>query len=294
MFQPAKYKREIEGYLFLLPQLIGLVLWVGVPMLSAFVLSFTRWNLFGTPEFIGLRNYSNLLFHDRRMWETLGNTVYFTVGTVSLGTALALLMALGLQQAKFGQAVFKTVYFLPVVCSMAAVAALWRWLLSGDYGLINNLLYRVGIHAPDWLNDTRFAMPAVILMSVWKGVGFPMIIFLAGLHDIPRVYYEAADMDGASRWQRFVHITIPQLSPILLFIVVTSVIGSFQTFYQIYMMTAGGPMGATRTIAFYLYENTFIFCKFGNACAIAYILFVILGGFTYFSMRNSRRWVHYQ
>ncbi len=288
------YRNEIEGYLFLAPQLLGLVLWLGIPMLAAFALSFTHWDLFGRPEFVGLRNYINLLFHDRRMWATLFNTAYFTAGTVTLGTTLALLLAAAVHQVSFGQTLFKSIYFLPVICSMTAIAALWRWLFSGDFGLLNLYLERIGISAPDWLNDTRFAMPAVILMSVWKGVGFPMIIFLAGLHDIPAVYYEAAEIDGADRRRQFLHVTLPQLSPIILFVVVTSVIGCFQTFDQIYMMTSGGPMGSTRTIAFYLFENAFVFYKFGNACAIAYVLFVLLGGFTHFSIRLTQRWVHYQ
>ena len=281
------------AYLFLLPSFIGFFCFTLLAFLASFVISFFEWDMLTTPAFVGLDNYATLL-HDKTFHLVLWNTFTFTFGTVPLSAGLGLLVALGLNQRIRGLSIYRTIYFMPVVTSLVAVSLLWQWVFDSHYGLLNAMLRIVGVaDPPAWLSSTEWAMPALILMSVWSNVGFTMVLFLAGLQNIPGHLYEAAEIDGASAWQRFRHITLPLLTPTTFFVLVISTINSFQVFTQALIMTKGGPVHATSTIVYYIYENGFHWFKMGYASAMAWVLFLIIFLLTLLQMRLQRKWVHY-
>lgn len=248
------YSDKFWAIVLLSPNLLGFLVFILGPVIASFCLSFTKWDLLTQIEWIGLRNYQKL-FSDQVFWRALWNTVYYTIGTVPVGIAISLFLAIALNQRIRGIKLFRAVYFLPVISSTVAVAVVWQWWYNPEFGLINYLLYLVGIEGPKWLTSITWAMPAVIIMSIWKNLGFNMLLFLAGLQGIPEVYYEAARIDGANWWQQFVKITLPLLSPTTLFVTVMSLINSFQVFDQVYIMTAGGPARSTSVLVHYLYQN---------------------------------------
>lgn len=278
--------------LFLAPDLIGFLSFTLVPVVASLALSFVHWNLIGSPRFAGLDNYRTA-FADPMFWKVVFNTTYYTVGTVPTGVALSLGLAVLLNRKLRGIVLLRALYFLPVVSSTVAVALVWRWLYEPDFGAINYFLSRLGISPLGWLTTTEWAMPAVILMSIWKGLGYNMVIFLAGLQGIPRHLYEAAAIDGATGWQRFWHITVPLLSPTTFFVTVVATIGSFQVFSQVYVMTRGGPAEATTTIVYYIYQKGFREFDMGYASALAWLLFAVVFVFTLVQFRLQRDWVTY-
>jgi len=278
---------------FIAPSLAGFAVFVLFPVLFSLGLSTLRWNLITPPAFVGLQNYAFIL-HDRFFWRVMGNTVYYTAGAVPLGVALSLALAMALNRRLPGKLVLRTVYFMPVVSSTVAVAMVWRWIYNTDFGLLNTFLSWLGISPIGWLTTTKWAMPAVILMSVWKNLGYSMVIFLAGLQSIPHTYYDAAAVDGASGWKQFWRITLPLLSPTTFFITVMSVISSFQIFGQVYMMTGGGPAYATTTVVFHIYQQAFEAFRMGYSSAMAWVLFVVIFVFTLLQMRYQHTWVHYE
>ena len=281
------------AYLFLLPSFVGFFCFSLLAFLASFVISFFDWDMLTTPSFVGLDNYVNLL-HDKTFHLVLWNTFIYTIGTVPLSAGLGLLVALGLNQRIRGLSIYRTIYFMPVVTSLVAVSLLWQWVFDSHYGLLNNMLRFVGVdNAPEWLSSTTWAMPALILMSVWSNIGFTMVLFLAGLQNIPDHLYEAAEIDGASAWQRFRYVTLPLLTPTTFFVLVISTINSFQVFTQALIMTKGGPVHATSTIVYYIYENGFHWFKMGYASAMAWVLFLIIFLLTLLQMRLQRKWVHY-
>lgn len=303
---PARRREALDAYAFLLPNLLWLVAFTAFPIVASFLLSFTSWDLIGKREWVGLANYGKLLFDDDEFRTVLGNTVYYTVVSVPLGMVISLLLALLLNQKLRGMVFYRTAFFAPVVTSAVAVALAFRLLYQPDFGLVNVALRTLGILGPlnafltsahkdplIWLGSKDWAMLAVILMSVWKGMGYTMVIFLAGLQGIPQHLYEAAAIDGANRWQRFWSITLPQLSPTTFFVLIISVIGSFQVFDQAFIMTQGGPGDATTTLVYYIYNNAFQFFKMGYAAAVAWALFAIVFVFTLLQARLQDRWVHY-
>jgi multiple sugar transport system permease protein len=289
----TKTKENLEGWLFIAPLIIGYVVFLLGPLVSSVWFSFTEWNLLTPPRPVGLSNYQKMLFEDAHFWRVMLNTAYFTFATIPLGIVVSLAIALLVNQNLKGMTFFRGLYFMPVVTSWIAVGLAWRWLYNPEFGLVNWFLSLVGIKGPLWLNDTVWAMPAVILVNVWKGAGYNMVLYLAGLQGIPEQLYEASQIDGANRWQKFWHITLPLLSPTTFFILVTSVIGSFQIFAAVYIMTSGGPAGATEVIVYYLWENAFNFLKMGYASALAWALFVVVLAFTLLQWRFSKRWVFY-
>lgn len=211
----------VAGYLFLLPNIIGFLIFVLGPALASLILSFYDWNLFNTPNFVGVGNYVKIL-HDNTFWQSLFNTIYFTIGSVPFSIVLSLILAVALNQKIKGLTLFRTIYFLPVVSSTVAIALVWRWMYNNDYGILNSLLSQLHLPTVNWLSSTTWAMPAIILMSIWKSLGYDMVIFLAGLQGIPNSYYEAAKIDGASGFQLFRYITIPLLSPTTFFVTIIS------------------------------------------------------------------------
>lgn len=283
------------AYFFLLPTIIGLLLFTAGPVLASAYLSFTRWDLLSAPRWTGFNNYLSL-FRDQTFWICVKNTLYFTAVSVPVGAILALLLAMVMNMPLRGISIYRAIYFVPVVSSTVAVALMWQWLYQPDFGLINYVLGWLFPHMSTirWLASPTWAMPAIIIMSIWQNLGFNMIIFLAGLKGIAPEYYEAAQIDGAGRWARFRYVTLPQLSPVTFLVVILSIIGSFQVFDAAYVLTQGGPVDATRTIVYYLYQNGFQWFNMGYAAAIAYVLFVAILVVTLIQFLVQRYWVHYE
>jgi multiple sugar transport system permease protein len=288
--------RRVEArwaFAFLAPDLIGFLAFTLIPVVASLALSFVGWNLIRPPRWVGLQNYATA-FGDPLFWKVAFNTTYYTLGSVPTGVALSLGLAVLLNQKLRGVVLLRTLYFLPVVSSTVAVALVWRWLYEPDFGLVNFALSFFGVSPVGWLTTTEWAMPAVIVMSVWKGLGYNMVIFLAGLQGIPRHLHEAAAVDGATAWQRFWHVTLPLLAPTTFFVTVVAVIGSFQVFSQVYVMTGGGPAESTTTIVYYIYQKGFREFDMGYASALAWLLFAVIFAFTLLQFRLQREWVTYE
>ena len=292
--------QQSEAYLFLLPGFIGFGLFVLLPIAGSLGLSFFEWNLIRPPEFVGLANYIQLVTQDSIFQKVLGNTLYYTVAIVPLQLIIGLLLAVALNQAIRGMTFYRLIYFMPVVTNIVAAALVFQWLLNRDFGIISAWIWDfagatgLSIQPPDWLNDSAWAKPAVVLLTIWKNVGFTMVIYLAGLQSVPQSLYDASKVDGANAWQRFRYITVPLISPTTFFLLVIQMIGAFQLFAEPFVLTRGGPAQATLSIVYYIYQNAFEFRRMGKATAIAWILFGIIFIFTLIQVRFQRRWVHYE
>lgn len=282
-------KRVLTYALFLGPSLVGVAVFLVAPILASLGLSFASWDLLTPPRFVGLQNFRRLA-GDAEFWAALRHTLTFLGGYIPLVMVGGLLVAVALNSYIPARNFFRAVYFLPVVTSWVAVALVWKWLLNPVYGLVNNSLSYAGIQGPPWLFDPSWAMFAVILTSVWKDVGFVMVILLAGLQGIPREYYEASSIDGAAGPQQLLHITIPLLAPALFFALSISLINSFQVFDQVYVMTGGGPAGATTVLVERIVKNAFSFSRMGYASAMSWLLFVLIFLTTFAISRLQRRW----
>jgi len=280
------------AYLFLLPFFLGLLFFILGPVLAAFAISFTTWDLLSPPRWVGLANYRSMI-DDRLFWTALKNTIYFTVVSVPVTLILALGLAVLMNRKIRGIEALRAIYFFPVTASIVAVSLLWAWMYTPDFGIINYLLSFVGIPKINWLVNPAMAMPSVIIMSVWRGLGFNIVVFLAGLQSIPRDLYEAAALDGATGWDQFRDITVPLLTPTIFFATIMALIGSFQVFEQTYVMTQGGPANATMTLVYQIFLNGFTYLRMGYASAQSFILFAILFAITLVQVRLQRRWVHY-
>lgn len=279
--------------LFLAPTLIGLTVLSAGPVLATLAISLTKWDLLRAPELIGLDNFVALASDDRFI-KALRNTAFYTVVSVPLGMLISLFLALALNQTIRGIAWIRTAYFLPVVTSTIAIALVWQWIYSPDTGLLNQLIGVFGIPPQKWLSNSTLAMPSIVAMSVWQGLGTNIIIFLAGLQAIPTELLDAASVDGAGRWARFRNVVLPLLTPSLFFTGVLSLIGSFQVFDQVFVLSRPRPTDATITVVYFIYENGFKFFKMGYATAASWILFLIVAVFTAIYFRSQNRWVHYQ
>ena len=279
-------------WLFLAPTLIGLTFGTLGPVLAAIGISFTKWDVLTPPVFTGLGNYIQLV-SDPTFKKSILNTFYYVLGTVPAATVLGLMLALLLNQKLRGVTFYRTAYFLPVVSSTVAVALVWSWIYSKDFGLLNFVLRSIGLQPVAWLNSTRYAMLALIIMGIWGLLGEGMIIFLAGLQAISQSYYEAAEVDGANSWGKFVHITLPLITPSMFFYFIITMINAFQAFEQIYVMTRGGPSNATTTMVYYIYNNAFRNFRMGTASAQAIVLFFIVMVLTLIYWRSQEKWVVY-
>ena len=287
-------KRSLAGWMFAGPALLVIGVFFGLPVLAALALSLTDFDLYALADldnlrFIGLDNYLDLL-RTPMFWKALGNTAYFVVVGVplSIGASLGAALLLNAPVARF-KALYRTALFAPVVTTLVAVAVIWRYLFHTSYGLVNWALGHAGISPVDWLGDPRWAMPTIILFAVWKNFGYNMVIFLAGLQAIPQDLYEAARIDGASRWQQFLHITLPQLGPVLLVVGVITVSGYFQLFAEPYVMTRGDPLQSTVSVLYFMFEEGFKWWNLGRASAVAFLLFLIILGVTTAMLRFGRR-----
>jgi len=270
-----------------------MALFVAGPIVASFVLSFCDWNILSPPQFVGAENYRRLAVEDPLFFQSLKVTLVYTIFSVPLGMVLALSLAIALNRPLPGRSVLRTVFFLPSVLSGVAVAMLWQWVFNAEYGLINIVLRAVHLPAPPWLASEHWALPALIVMSLW-GVGGMVIIYLAGLQNIPNQLYESAWIDGAGPIRAFFAITLPMLSPVLFFTLIVGTIGAFQVFTQAYIMTGGGPNQATYFYALHLYHEAFEFLHMGYASAMAWVLFVIVFALTALQLYLSRHWVHYE
>ena len=259
----------------LLPSLIGMSAFYILPVLSSFVLSFTKWDLLTPIQWIGFGNYLSALA-DPAVQQALRNTLVYIVGYLPATVAISLGLALLLNRKLKGRTVFRAIYFVPVVTSWVAVSLVWKWLLNPQFGLINWGLSLIGIKGPGWLFDPNWAMAGVVLTSIWKDIGFVTVIYLAGLQEIPENLGEASSIDGATAWQRFWSITWPMLAPTTFFVTTISLISSFQVFDQVYVMTGGGPAGATSTMVELIYKNAFSYYQMGYASTISWLLFALI------------------
>ncbi|MBP2435740.1 carbohydrate ABC transporter permease [Microbacterium amylolyticum] len=283
------HRREhMAAAAFIALPVIGFVLFIGYPMLYAVYASFTRWNGLSDPQFIGLDNFVAMA-NDRYFWQAMGNTLYMMIG-IPIGLLLSLVLALALNRKMRGTTFFRTVYYVPVISSLAAVAILWQWAYNGDFGLVNQTLAIFGIEGPNWLQDASTAKPAIIIMSVWKGLGFAMLLYLAALQSVPRHLYEAASIDGANPVSQFWHITVPMLRPVTFFLVVTSIIGGSQIFIEINIMTPeGGPEFSTASIVWYIWQKAFQYSQMGYATAMSVVLGILVFVVTAIQFRMNRR-----
>lgn len=279
-------------WVLLAPTLIGLLVGTLGPVLAAIGISFANWDVITPPSFAGIANYQRLL-RDPTFSKALINTLYYVGVMVPVSTVLSLALALLMNQKLRAITWYRTAYFLPVVSSTVAVALVWSWIYSKDFGLLNFVLRSLGMNPVAWLSSTKWAMPAVIIMGVWGTLGEGMIIFLAGLQSISQSYYEAAEVDGASGWQKLWKITVPLITPSLFFYFIITMINAFQTFEQIYIMTRGGPVNSTTTIVYYIYRNAFRNFKMGYASAQAIVLFAIIMVLTLIYWRLQEKWVVY-
>lgn len=282
-----------SAYLYLLPILVGLTVFTAGPVLASLGLSFTHYDMGQLPTFTGTRNYDEL-FRSDLFWQCLWNTCYYVVLYVPASIIASLALALLIEPRVRGIAFFRTVYFLPVVTSIVAAAIIWSWMYNSDVGLLNYLLSFVGISGPKWLDDPHWALPAIAIMSVWKNAGYNMMIFLAGLSSIPKDYHEAARLDGSSAWDRFLHITLPLLSPVTFFVLTVTTIGAFQVFEQTFVMTNGGPGISTLTLSYYIWQMAFRFFDLGGASALGYILFLLVLTVTGVQFLARKKWVFQQ
>jgi multiple sugar transport system permease protein len=292
---PLQRREAIEGYLWISPWLIGFTIFSLGPIVASFYLSLTTYKIGGTPEWIGLANYVEAFSRDKLFWPSLGRTVYFSVGAVLLGVFLSLMAAILLNQELKGRNFFRALFYMPSLTPIVAMALLWVWLLQPQVGLVNYLLSQAGIEGPGWLADRDWAIPSIILISLWASVGGGrMIIFLAGLQNVPKEMLESAEIDGANAWQRFRYITIPMISPVILFNLILGIIGSFSVFSLAYVATTGGPNYATWFYMLHLYYNAFSYFQMGYASALAWIFFVIIFILSFLQIKLSNRWVYYE
>ena len=290
----SKEKREtILGWVMVSPFLIGFVFLTAIPMIASFVISFSEWDMLSNPEWIGFDNYKKLFFEDALALHSLNITILFTIVSIPLNILFGLALAMLLNTSIRGLAIFRTIYYLPAILSGVAVALMWRWIFSTEFGLLNALLDIIGIEGPAWLTDRIWVLPSFVIMRLWS-VGGGMIIYLAGLQSIPTNLYEAANIDGANWWHKTRFITLPLLSPTIFFQLIVGFIFSMQIFTEAFIMTNGGPADASLFYLLYLYRQAFQYFDMGYASALAWVLFVVILFLTIVMFKTSRFWVYYE
>ncbi|HOE64741.1 MAG TPA: sugar ABC transporter permease [Candidatus Sumerlaeota bacterium] len=290
---PVERRNLRNGLLFIAPWLIGLIVFTLYPICASFYWSFCRFDGFSPPVWAGVDNYRVMLLEDPLFWRALVNTFYMVLIAMPITLAFSLFLAILLDLKVRGQSIYRTILYLPSIAPVIAVSVLWMWLLNPEYGLINHALRLFGIDMVGWLVDPKLAKPALILMGLWQAGG-GMLIFLAGLQEVPPQLYEAAEVDGAGIFTKFRHVTLPMISPILLFNLIMGIIGYFQYFTQAFVMTQGGPQDATLFYALHLFNRAFLDFQLGYASAMAWLLFLLILAATIFVMKTSRRWVYYE
>lgn len=284
---------------FLLPACAGLITFSIIPIFYSLIISFTDWNglnawnlAAGTPRFVGVDNYQ-LLLGGEEFYRTLRNTSYYIVLYIPLMLIFSIGAAVLLNNTFNGMSIYRVLFFIPVLTSWVAGALIWKWLLSADYGPVNQFLSFIGVQGPAWLQDPLWAMPGIVMASIWKDMGFFSLIMLGGIQAINPTYYESAQIDGANFWHKFFRITLPLMSPILLFVMIISIINSFQMFPQVMIMTDAGPFGSTEVMVERIYKYAFQYFKMGYAASFSWVLFVIIFFFTVIQLKFQKKWVHY-
>ncbi len=290
--QLSWYKKQ-DPWLFLFPTIVGLIFFRVGPIISSFLISFTDWDILRDARFLALDNYKEL-FTSSAFYQVFGNTLAFSFIYVCGVTIFGLLLALLLNQKLKGMKFFRSAFYTPVVTSAVAVGIIWTWILSPKYGILTIVLTKMGLDSPYWLGDPSLALFTVALIQVWKMSGYYMILFLAGLQNIPESLKEAARIDGAGKFKTFTKITLPLLTPTTFFVLSISIIDSFKNFELIYAMTRGGPQNSTNTLVYDVYLNAFVYYRMGYSSALAYVLLFIVGLLTAFNFYGKKRWVQYQ
>lgn len=287
-------RQELAGLLCILPWLIGFIAFKFGPMVASLFIGMTQWDALQAPRWVGLQNFETML-KDPRWYTALYNTAYLSFLSVPAQLGVAFLFALMLNEKLRAMPLFRTIFYLPSQTPLVATAFLWNWIYHPDFGLANALLSAVGLPTQNWLFDLQLAKPSLILISLWSGVGVPMIIFLAGLQGVPQSLYEAASIDGAGAWARFRHVTLPMVSPVIFFNLIIGIIASFQGFFTIvFLTTGGGPVYATLIYVVYIYFRAFQDFKMGYAAALAWVLLLIIMAMTAIQFALARRWVYYE
>lgn len=278
-------KSEVRwAYIFILPAFSLLLIFLIIPIINAFWMGFTNYGIGISLRWVGLQNYE-VLFQNKLFWKSLANTAYFSALIIPLGTFTSLMLALLVNMKIRGIAFFRTAYFIPVVTSLVVTSLIWQWILDPSYGLLNHLLKKVGLPTCEWLKDPNWAMPSIVLMTLWYSAGYEMLIFLAGLQGIPKSLYESARIDGANKIQSFWHITVPLLKPVTFYIVVMYCIWAFQLFTQVYITTKGGPLNSTTTVVYQIYIYAFRWFKLGYAASWSFVLAGIIFILTLINMK---------
>lgn len=286
-------QRTFEFYLGISPWLLGFLLFTGGPLIASLVLSFSEWDIISSFKWVGFRNYVRMLTADKVFWVSLRVTAFYSFVSVPLRITLALFLAILLNQPIRGRSVLRTVFYLPAIISGIAVAILWMWIFDPQLGLLNSFLWRVfKIEGPAWIYSEQWVIPSFILMSLWS-TGSALVIFLAGLQGVPRELYEVAEVDGANWWRKFLSVTLPMISPVILFNLIMGIIGSFQVFTPGFVMTEGGPLYASLFMVLYLYYKAFRDFKMGYASTLAWALFSVIFVLTIIQLRISEGWVYY-
>ena len=286
-------RKNWVGYAFIGPWLVGFAIFTATPFIASIYLSFTRYDIVTSPVWVGLANYRKLLTADPLFWKSLLITFKYALVAVPVGIVAGVSLALLLNLNIGGISVYRTVFFIPSIVPVVATSVVFVWILNPQIGLVNGLLRHIGVEGPAWLQDTQWAFWSLVFMSLWA-VGGSMIIYLAGLKDVPLTLYEAAIIDGAGPWQRTRYVTLPMITPVIFFNLIMGVIGAFQYFTQAYIMTQGGPEDSTHFYALYLFNRAWRYLDMGYASAMAWILFVIVMFFTVLIFRTHSRWVHYE
>jgi len=292
-FKSGRTRNALTAYLFVSPWIIGFLLFMGGPIIASLVLSFFRWDLLSPPHFVGLANFTDLFKKTDLFVPSMIVTFKYVIIAVPASQILALGLALLLNQKVRFRGLFRTIFYLPAVVSGVAASVIWMWLYDAQYGVIDNLLTLVGINGPNWLFSKNLALWSLMIMSLWN-VGVPMVVYLAALQGLPQELYEAAELDSASGWDTFWHLTVPLISPAILFNLVVGTIFGIQTFAQPYLMTNGGPVNSTLFVGLHLYEVAFHYLQMGGGSAIAWILFMIILLLTLAQLRLANRWVYYE
>lgn len=296
--RPKRARRKrldsvLTPYLFISPWILGFLFFTLGPLVFSLIMSFHDWPVVGERSFVGLENYRTMLVDDPVFWESLWVTVRFALLFVPFNIVLSLLLAVLLNAKVFGSGFFRTAFYLPSVISGVALVTIWSWIYSNEYGLLNFLLSFAGIKGPNWLGDPNWALIAIIIASLW-GLGGTMLILLTGLQSIPKELYEAARLSGVPGWAQVIFITIPMLSPMLLFTFITSIISAFQQLTIALLLTKGGPLGSTYFFAMYIYDNAFKYFDMGYAAANSWVMFFIILGLSMLVMKSSAAWVYYE
>ena len=286
-------QEALWGMLFVAPAVLGFLIWQLGPIVASLLIAFTDWNIAGSPNWIGLQNFEQMFSQDPLFWASLRVTAVYTLGSVPLSIVFAFFLAILLNQKVRGLQIFRTIFYLPSIVPAIAASVLWLWLFNPDFGLLNAAAEVLHLPRSQWIYGEDSVIPSLILMSLW-GVGPMMIIFLAGLQGVPRQLYEAVDVDGGNNLHKLWHITIPMVTPTILFNLILSIIGTMQTFTQAYVMTQGGPNNASLFYVLYLYRKAFQESEMGYASALAWVLFILIAILSFAVLKTSNRWVYYE